>query len=132
MASTVTLTTNYNLGSVRKLVYTAIAHTDGVYTTATLPAFTGRLVELHTNPGGTAPQDNYDITLVDQNGVDRLYGVGLNRHTSNSQAVAIIHASTSLNPIVHSSDALVLTIANNNVNGAIAVIEIFYEPIGWS
>lgn len=124
-----TITTEHStLGNVRKLTFSCVADaSDGSFPATVLPRFQGRLIGLHTNPGATAPQSNYDITLVDQDGQDRLQGVGLNRHTSSSEQVPIVYASTSVNPAVHEGDSLTLTVASNNVNSAITVITIYYS-----
>src|SRR5688500_13762736 len=50
----------------------------------------GWLVRLVTDPGATAPTDDYDLTLVDEDSVDVLAGAGLNRDTANSEQVAPI------------------------------------------
>lgn len=38
-----------------------------------------------TDPGSTAPTDNYDITIEDEYGVDIMGGSLLNRNTANSE-----------------------------------------------
>jgi hypothetical protein len=49
-----------------------------------------------TNPGATAPTDNYDIVVNDADGVDVAAGVLANRDTANSEqayeASATAHA----------------------------------------
>lgn len=47
----------------------------------------GQLIKFVTNPGATAPSDNYDITLVDEDGIDVAEGLLANRDTSNSEEV---------------------------------------------
>lgn len=47
----------------------------------------GQLVKFVTNPGATAPTDDYDITLVDEDGIDVAQGLLANRDTSNSEEV---------------------------------------------
>lgn len=47
----------------------------------------GWLVKIVTDPGSTAPTDNYDITLVDENGIDALAGAGADRDTANTEQV---------------------------------------------
>ena len=47
----------------------------------------GAIVRMVTNPGSTAPTDNYDITLVDPDAVDLLAAEGINRATSTSEQV---------------------------------------------
>jgi hypothetical protein len=50
----------------------------------------GWLVKSVTDPGSTAPTDNYDITLV-QNTADQLAGALVDRDTANGETV--IHAA---------------------------------------
>ncbi len=45
----------------------------------------GALVRMVTNPGASAPTADYDITLVDADGVDLLAGEGADRHTTASE-----------------------------------------------
>jgi len=40
-----------------------------------------------TNPGSTAPTDNYDIVINDEDGIDIAAGGLVNRDTSNSEQV---------------------------------------------
>lgn len=47
----------------------------------------GWCVKVVTDPGSTAPTDNYDITLVDENSVDALEGKLVDRDTANSETV---------------------------------------------
>jgi hypothetical protein len=48
----------------------------------------GFLVKMVTDPDGSAaPTDNYDITLVDELGIDALADAGLNRDTANTEQV---------------------------------------------
>lgn len=73
--------------------------------TATLP-LDGCLVRMVTNPDGTdAPTDNYDITIIDEDGVDLLNGEGADRDTANSEQVFLT------DPAFHNGDVTV-TIAN--------------------
>lgn len=127
MAGTVTLTSHEKVGRFGKIVMTCVADaSDGSFPATNLPAFSGRLIGLHTNPGATAPTDNYDITLIDPEGIDRLQGVGANRHESTTQQVPVVYSSTSVPPLVV-GEALALTLANNSVNSAIVVVQLFYE-----
>lgn len=47
----------------------------------------GELLKVVTNPGAAAPTDNYDITLIDEDGLDVAEGLLANRDTANSEAV---------------------------------------------
>lgn len=48
----------------------------------------GKLMRFTTIPasGANAPTDNYDVALVDENGVDVLAGLGANRDTANIES----------------------------------------------
>lgn len=75
-----------------------------------------------------APTDNYDITLIDGDGIDRLQGVGVNRDTANSEEGVIVFSGTSEHPVVDIAETLTLTIANNSVNSAVIVVTLTYVP----
>lgn len=47
----------------------------------------GAIERVVTDPGTPAPTANYDITLLDENGIDVLQNLGQNRHTSNSEQI---------------------------------------------
>ena len=49
--------------------------------------YTGEIMRLITNPGSTAPTDNYDVTILDDDGYDVLMGGGADRDTSNTEQV---------------------------------------------
>jgi hypothetical protein len=76
-----------------------------------------------------APTDNYDITLTDANGIDKLQGLGANRDITNSEAAPIVFTSTSINPIVSYDDVLTLNITNNSVTWGVIVVTILYAPL---
>ena len=84
----------------------------------------GRLLQIATDPGSTAPQANYDIAITEGGGADVLLGVGANRHTSNSE-VAVIE-SNGAHGVYAGTDTLTIAITNNNVNSAGITIKIYY------
>ena len=84
----------------------------------------GRLLQIATAPGSTAPQANYDIAITEGGGADVLLGVGANRHTSNSE-VAVIE-SNGAHGVYAGTDTLTIAISNNNVNSAGITIKIYY------
>ena len=47
----------------------------------------GFIVKVDTNPGATAPTDNYDITLTNADSVDVMEGALANRDTANTEQV---------------------------------------------
>lgn len=126
-AGTVTQT-HARTGNIRKVVFavTGDVANGTVPATAISVPIEGRLIQLITDPGATGPTDNYDITIVDGNGLDVLQGVGANRDTANTEAVAIVFSGTSINPVVDETDTLTLTIANTIVNSATITITLVY------
>ena len=63
--------------AIRVLDFTWLADASGdcVAAYVTVPGVTGTVVGLHAIPSGVT-DDNYDVTLVDQDGVDVLNGAG--------------------------------------------------------
>lgn len=60
----------------------------GTVTSPTTKVYDGKLVGFTTNPGGTAPTDDYDITITDADGDDVLLGAGTDRDAANTEHVA--------------------------------------------
>ena len=50
-------------------------------------AYDGKIEALITDPGATAPTDDYDITVTDEDGYDVLAGAGADRDTANTEQV---------------------------------------------
>lgn len=125
-----TTVTHYNTGHVRKVVVDWVADaSDGSVPNTTLPRFEGRLLELTTNPGSTAPTDNYDLSLIDEEGADRLQGLGANRDTANTESVPIVYSGSTVHPPVGLWEDLSLRFANNSVNSATGRVILIYGPI---
>ena len=129
MAGTVTqaLTTEGDHIKVVTLTCTADA-SDASFPATTLTVLPnngkgGRLLQMITDPGATAPQDNYDITLTNGGG-DMLLGNGANRDTSNTE-IAVIE-SNGAHPVYAGTDTLILNVSGNNVNSAISVIKLYF------
>jgi hypothetical protein len=130
MAGTVTQATTTLVDHVKVVTLTCTADSsDGSYPATDLTGVPnngkgGRLLQIATDPGATAPQDNYDIALTEDNGADLLLGVGANRDTSNSE-VAVIE-SNGAHAVYAGTDTLTLALTNNNVNSAIVVIKLYF------
>ena len=77
-----------------------------------------------TNPGATAPTDDYDITIEDTDGVDLMGGALLNRDTSTSESAYPIVA-TGVYGAVPFDGAPTVKWAGNSVNSATGTIKIF-------
>lgn len=78
-----------------------------------------------TNPGATAPTANYDITLVDADGVDVFGGSLTNRSdTASEQAKPDM---TTLGGSRMVNGTLTFKLANNSVNSALGTCAIYFE-----
>lgn len=127
MAGTVTIA-HEQRAPVRVIRLTVVADAEDASVPDTeLPAFSGKLIALETDPGATAPTDNYDITVENANGHDVLEGVGANRDTTNSERVGVVFSGTSLHPPVAADDVLTFKLANNAVNSAQIEVALYYE-----
>lgn len=77
--------------SAKKIVVTWTSGTAGEAGTAsvtTAAPFDGLVVGLTTDPGATAPTDDYDVVITDADGHDILLGAGLNRDEAVTEHVA--------------------------------------------
>lgn len=72
---------------------------NGTVTGTSVFEVNGLVYGLTTNPGATAPTDNYDITITDEDGVDLLGGAAADRDTSNSEYVAAKDGGGNVVPI---------------------------------
>jgi len=79
------------------------------------------LYYLRTNPGTTAPTDNWDFTITDAHGIDVLGGAGANRHTTTSQEIVpLLGSSPFAKPF---TDTWTLNVSGSTVNSAVIVID---------
>ena len=113
--------------SVWKVVtITWTAHTDGTVTAEAFAAngFTqdipANIQYAVTDPGSTAPTDNYDITITDALGNDVFGGELTNRDTSTSESVepAIPYIRVNLKD-------LTFNLSGNSQNGATGTVKIY-------
>ena len=130
MAGTITEALTSGRPPVKVITLTCTADSsDGSYPATALSNIPhgeigGRLLQIATDPGSTAPQANYDVTVTEAGGADLLLGVGANRHTSSSE-VAVVE-SNGASAVYAGTDTLTLNITNNNVNSAGITIKIYY------
>lgn len=113
------------LGGVHRLEIEWTAP-DGTYTSFVTRNINGMVFGVETDPGSTAPQDNYDITLTDQYGLDIMGGALDNRDTANTEFIQPYNTvqTSYIEMPVHGS--LTLAISGNNVNGATGKVVIYY------
>lgn len=127
---------------VRIVKFSFIANTTGVVPATSTTAETcanrqcyplpngriGYIAKVVTDPGGTAPTDDYDITLTDDTtGADLLGGEGADRDTANTEEVVPKVGNAYAGNVAFTSFTLNLT--NNSVNGATGDV---YVYIVWS
>lgn len=88
MAGTVTVSEICNK-PIKKITWAWTCTAGGAADKATTKSYYGEVIEMITIPdAGTAPTDNYDITITDANGYDVLQGAGANRDTANTERAA--------------------------------------------
>jgi hypothetical protein len=120
MAGTVTVTEEapFAGGSLRKIRFDWTSDAAGAADAVTEKAYNGCLERLVTIPDGVAaPTDNYDATLLDEDGADILMGAGANRDTANTEQVL----ASSLGCVANDVLALHITNAGNAKKGALLV-----------
>ena len=84
---------------------------------------------LRTDPGSTAPTDNYDITLTDARG-DILGGMGANRDNSTTESVVPkIDGTNTLWGTEPWTTSLSFDVTGNSVNSATGVAEFWFVRI---
>jgi hypothetical protein len=104
--------------AVKKIVWSWTSGTageGGTVTSATTASFTGKIIGLTTDPGATAPTDNWDVTITDSAGHDVLLGAGADRDTANTENVA----SASLGAVAGSPLTLNITNAGDAKTGVV-------------
>lgn len=94
--------------------------TDGSVPTDTIDGILGYVVRVITDPGSTAPTDDYDIELHDAYGCDLMGGALNDRDTTaTEQAMPIIGGASSGALVL---DTLELNITGNSVNSATGTV----------
>ena len=120
MAEAITLSEN-NVGTVRRVSWSWTSAADGSVGAATgattEKVYDGQVVWLVTDPGATAPTDNWDLAINDANGVDVLAGAGANRDTANTEYVA----AASLGYVASSKLTIAVTNAGSGKTGTVYV-----------
>lgn len=112
--------------NIARIVLSMTASSTGGFTAEALDSVPeGRIMQLITDPGATAPSDNYDITLLDAAGIDRLQSCGLNRSATASQLVEVVHSTSKRNPVIMKDEVLTFTVANNTEANAVIQAQLF-------
>ncbi len=113
-----------DLGGIRKIIADWVSDDSTGAVSGTTKKITGTLIKGVTDPGATAPTDNYDINITDEEGVDVLAACQstlANRDTANSEQAYFLvldAAGTPLAQSVHPVVCDVLTIAVTNAGNS--------------
>lgn len=119
MAEACTITEE-TLGTVKKVVWSWTSAADGTVGAAavsstTTNAYSGEVLRLVTNPGATAPTDNWDVVVNDEDGNDVLMGAGADRDTANTEQVL----ASSLGVVANDKLTMLVTNAGGGKTGAV-------------
>lgn len=85
MAAAVITVEESHFEGISKLKFSWTSATDGSGALASVYSYYGEVLALVTDPGATAPTDNYDLTITDADGYDVMQGAGANRDTANTE-----------------------------------------------
>lgn len=123
--------TRENLGTTDKLQKKAVTcawvsddsagTASGIIYAATYDLKGWILYSLETDPGATAPTDDYDVVINDANGLDMCAGNAANRDTSNTEMVACA-SSTQPYSIVRGNMTLSISAAGNSKIGTVVLM----------
>lgn len=91
------------------------------------PSVEGLVVMAVTDPGSTAPTDNYDITFTNPDGADVFGGELVDRDTSNTEQAAPLVGNSYGQRYV--KGPLTLNITNNSVNSATGTVKVYVYSI---
>lgn len=92
--------------SLKLIKWAWTSATDGTVSSQTNGDFTGFIKGCFTDPGATAPTAAYDVTILDEDGIDVILGNGADRSATATEFIKAASAS-----MVFESK-LTLTIAN--------------------
>lgn len=87
----------------------------------------GYILCLDTNPGSTAPTDNYDIAVTNEHGIDLLGTAEINRDTTTSERVRPLDANslTCIEPAMGTITVAVTNAGASAGDGTANIIDIY-------
>lgn len=106
------------IGRIHSIFWTWLATDLGVVSSETSKAFNGEILAMVTDPDTNAPSDNYDITIVDSDGQDVLFGQGANRDTANTE-FKLSTDSTPMGAVANSTLTLTIAAAGDSNEGTV-------------
>lgn len=124
------------VGTLKRIVIDWTSDGSGAVSTTTRK-IVGTLVKVQTDPGATAPTDNYDIALADSEGVNVLAGIQNTtalgaRDTGNTEETYLHLLNADMTPIGIAAypvvcDTLTISVANAG-DTKVGQIILFYRP----
>ena len=114
------------LGGIHKLEISWTAHTDGTYTSFPTRAINGVIMGVLTDPGSTAPQTLYDITLKNTYGLDIMGGALADRSATVTEYIEPYNATQNTYRSMPNHGALTLAISNIVTNAGTGKVVIYY------
>ena len=128
MAGSAMTFTYEKFGPIKKVIVDWTSDdTTGAVTGTTANKIIGKLIKAITDPGATAPTDNYDIDVTDEEGANVLtpcQSTLANRDTTNTEQVYFLlldaagtPLAQSLHPVVADKLTIAVSNAGNSKNG---------------
>jgi len=114
-------------GNIRKIVKTFTSDGSGNATVA-VDEFAGTILRVVTDPGASAPTDNWDVTCTDTYGADLFVGRGVDRDTTTTEqfcpGITLSDGTnSSAMPVTHSGTAtLNVSNAGSAKTGTVVII----------
>ncbi len=121
-------TRQYGTGKLTRVVKIHwVADASGVVTATDIAGISGYLLKAVTNPGATAPTDNYDVVMNDKNSAvaDAANGLLMNRDTTTTEVIYPVTASGQ-DPVFFEPDTYTFTLTNNSVNAALGDVWLYF------
>jgi len=106
----------HDLGNVKKIVADWTSDDSAGTASATTKILSGVARMLITDPGATAPTADYDLVINNDEGIDVLGGVGVDRHTSTTE-VAYPVGGTYFQPVFCGKLTFSISAAGNSKTG---------------
>lgn len=124
-AESVTQTWVNCTGKVECLTFSWQSDPNGALTaTASNRSIDGYVIQVVTNPGDTAPTDNYGITLNNSDGADVMGTALINRDTANSE-IALPKPDGTNFADAWVSGTLTLAVTANSVGSATGTVKVY-------
>ena len=110
------VTNETDTSTIDKIVFQWTNNASGTTTGVTANRYTGAIGRVIFDPGSTAPSDNYDLVINDQNSYDILNGRG-----ANLDSVTTTQVDSIFGAIANSKLTIVVTNAGNAKTGTVVV-----------